>query len=161
MRLQDALLGVTKGARGWLKAWAKDFTDEEATEGGTAGLNPIAWQLGHVAATQDDVYCLFTGDQTIVPKTIRGICGTGCPAPTAETTYPPISELWMLLERTQDRLIGLIKRSSEADFDRPPLKENPFFHSMGQAIYEIALHENYHVGTVAALRKALGKTAIA
>jgi hypothetical protein len=38
---------------------------------------------------------------------------------------------------------------------------NPYFHSLAQGVYEAALHENYHVGEIAAVRKALGKARIA
>jgi hypothetical protein len=37
---------------------------------------------------------------------------------------------------------------------------NPYFHNLGQGVYEVALHENYHVGEIAALRKILGKPRI-
>lgn len=44
--------------------------------------------------------------------------------------------------------------------DRPPRVANPYFSSLGQGMYEAALHENYHVGEIAALRKILGKPRI-
>jgi hypothetical protein len=37
---------------------------------------------------------------------------------------------------------------------------NPYFHSLGQGVYEAALHENYHVGEIAALRQVLAKPRI-
>ncbi|HEX2451865.1 MAG TPA: hypothetical protein VHJ69_12010 [Gemmatimonadales bacterium] len=37
---------------------------------------------------------------------------------------------------------------------------HPYCHALGQAIYEIALNENYHIGQIAALRKLLGKPRI-
>lgn len=160
MQLRDALLGVTRDARGWLKTWAGDFTQEEAKRTGGSRVNPIAWQLGHIASAQDDVYCLFTGDTSVVPTAVRTVCGTGCPKPTRSTRYPPIADLWALLDRTQERLIRLIELSEDANFDQPPLRENPYFTARGQAVYEIALHENYHVGAIAALRAALGKASI-
>jgi hypothetical protein len=37
---------------------------------------------------------------------------------------------------------------------------NPYFHTLGQGVYEAALHENYHVGQIGALRKRIGKSRI-
>lgn len=49
---------------------------------------------------------------------------------------------------------------SSAPLDRAPPVPHPFFHSLGQAIYEIALNEHYHIGQIAALRKLLGKARV-
>lgn len=161
MQLRQALLGISNDARGWLKAWALDFTDAEATSSAGTTTNPAAWQLGHIACGEDDVYMLFSGELSTVPEVLRAVCGTGCPAPTASTRYPLVVELWTLLDHTHANLIGLVDQArSDADFDRPAPKENPFFKTLGQGVYEIALHENYHVGEIATLRKALGKKRI-
>lgn len=157
---RETLLAIANSARNWLKMWAKDFTPAEATQAGGTAVNPLAWQLGHIACTQDDAYKLFSGKPGVAPQDLRAVCGNGCPLPTAGTRYPPLSELWDLLDRTQAQLVGLIEKSSEDDFERPPLKENPFFKTLGQATYDISLHENYHVGMIATLRKALGKKSI-
>lgn len=79
MELQDTLRDISNDARGWLKAWASDFTDVEASQ------------------------------------------------PVRDSRAP---------------------------------NPNPYFHSLGQGVYEAALHENYHVGEIAALRKVLGKPRI-
>ncbi len=157
MQVGQALVGISNDARGWLKAWAQDFTEAEARESGGTRTNPIAWQLGHIAASEDDVYMLFSGRPSNVPESVRSVCGTGCPPPSAATQYPPLADLWEILDRTHAALTRLAEEAGEADLDKPPLRENPFFKSLGQAIYEIALHENYHVGEIGTLRKALGK----
>jgi hypothetical protein len=160
MQVRQALIAITNDARGWLKAWAQDFDQSEATNSGGTRTNPVAWQLGHIAATQDDVYMLFTGKPGAVAADLRAVCGNSCPEPTTATRYPSLAALWEHLGRTHAQLVGLVEQSSDADLDRPPLQENPFFKSLGQSVYEIALHENYHVGMVATLRKALGKKKI-
>ncbi len=111
MELKDTLRAISDDARGWLKAWARDFTEEG-------------------------------------------------PPPKADTEFPPVAELWTLLERTHKRLLDVLDAASPAELDRPPRVANPYFHTLGQGIYEAALHENYHVGEIAALRKALGKPRI-
>jgi hypothetical protein len=160
MQLRDALLAISNDARGWLKAWASDFTEAEAKDSGGTPTNPIAWHLGHLASTEDEVYQLFTGKPGVAPADLVAACGSGCPVPGAATRYPALAELWALLERTHAQIESLIGTATDADFDRPPLKENRFFKTLGQAVYEAALHENYHVGEIATLRKALGKKRI-
>jgi uncharacterized damage-inducible protein DinB len=71
-----------------------------------------------------------------------------------------LAELRTLLDATHARLLRLLEQASDGGLDRPPREANPFFKSLGQAIYEVALHETYHVGEIAALRKALGKPRI-
>ncbi|MEP7326851.1 MAG: DinB family protein [Gemmatimonadota bacterium] len=157
MDLHQALVDISNDARGWLKAWTGDFTDAEATRTVPGGPNPLAWHLGHLASVEDDVVALFSGAGLKVPPALRALVATGCPGPTAETRYPPLSDLWRMLEDSHARLISLAEKATPADLDREPLTPNRFFRSLGQAIYEAALHENYHVGEIGALRKALGK----
>jgi hypothetical protein len=157
MEICRTLVDISNDARGWLKAWAGDFTEAEATRTVPGGPNPLAWQLGHLASVEDDVVALFSGAALEVPPALRAVVASGCPGPTAETRYPSLSELWVMLERSHARLVGLAEKATPADLDREPLTPNRFFRSLGQAIYEAALHENYHVGEIGALRKALGK----
>ncbi len=141
MELRQTLIAISNDARGWLQAWSRDFTEREAAENGPGGgrPNPLAWQLGHLACVEDEV------------------CA---PQPPPDTTYPPLPDLWALLERTHRRLLELVERATPEDLDRAPRTPNKFFTSLGQAVYEVALHENYHVGEIGALRKALGKPGI-
>jgi len=157
MEVRQTLIDVSNDARGWLKAWAGDFTEAEATRTVPGGPNPLAWQLGHLASVEDDVVSLFSGAALQVPAELRAIVASGCPGPTAETRYPSLSELWSMLEASHASLVGLAEKATPADLDREPLTPNRFFRSLGQAIYEAALHENYHVGEIGALRKAIGK----
>jgi uncharacterized damage-inducible protein DinB len=162
MQLRQALLGTLNDARGWLKAWAGDFTDAEAIQAGGTKTNPAAWHLGHIAAAQDLVYRLFSGKPSLVPEAVRAVCDTGAPEPTAATRYPRVAELWALLDATHASLVALVEQAADdAAFDRPALTKNAYFHTLGQSIYEIALHETYHAGAVATLRKALGKKKVA
>ena len=158
MRTKEAILGTLKEARGWLDAWSGGFTDKEARSSRGAPVNPLAWQLGHIASTQDDVIRSFskTG-RGVVPESLRKLCGNGCPPPTARTRLPSQRVLRGHLKRTFSTLTKLVQAASEKDLDRPPRTENPYFHSLGQATYAIALHETYHVGALAALRKAWKK----
>ena len=165
MELKDTLRAISDDARGWLKAWARDFTEEEARRptGDSRAPNPLAWQLGHLACTEEDVAGLFTAGSApapLVPESLRMLCSTGGPPPKADTEFPTLAELWTLLERTHKRLLDVLDAASPAELDRPPRVANPYFHTLGQGIYETALHENYHVGEIAALRKALGKPRI-
>lgn len=160
MELRQTLIDVVNDARGWLKVWAADFTEAEATRTVPGGPNPVAWQLGHLALVEDEVCTLFSGRGPELPASLRSACASGGPSPGADAVFPSLAELWQLLEATHGRLLGLVANAGPADFDRESSPPNRFFRTLGQAIYEVALHENYHVGQIAALRKALGKPRI-
>jgi hypothetical protein len=165
MELKGTLRAISDDARGWLKAWAGDFTDAEATRPAPDGRtpNPLAWQLGHLACTEEDVAGLFAAGpapEPLVPASLRAVCGTGGPSPTPNTAYLPLADLWTLLDRTHERLLAVLDAASPDELERPPRVQNPYFHTLGQGVYEAALHENYHVGEIAALRKVLGKPRI-
>ncbi len=160
MLLRDTLIAISDDARSWLTYFSRDFTADDARRS-SGVVNPLAWQLGHLAVTEDYAYRMATGDtDVLVAKELHDTCGNACPAPTDATTYPPLEELWALLGRTHARVIALAQRSSDTDFDKESVTKNPFFRTVGQTIYELALHENYHVGQVGALRKGLGKPSL-
>jgi DinB family protein len=161
VHLTQTLRDISNDARGWLTTWARDFTDVEA--GATASgqpPNPLLWQLGHLACVEDEVCWLFGAPDRLVAADLRAACSSGCATPNAATRYPPLGDLWKLLDGTHARLLGLLERAQDVDLDRPPREPNRFFRSLGQAVYEVALHETYHVGEIGALRKALGKPRI-
>jgi DinB family protein len=166
MELKPTLVAIANDARGWLKAWAADFSETDArlplSDGRTP--NPLAWQLGHIACVEDEVAQLFSMEEVpapLVPVGVRSVCASGSPPPDHATRYPSLRELWDLLDRTHARLLGVLESASgDAELDRPPRVANPYFRSLGQGVYEAALHENYHVGEIAAVRKALGKPRI-
>jgi hypothetical protein len=165
MELKGTLRAISDDARGWLKTWARDFTEEEASRPAPDGRapNPLAWQLGHLACTEEDVAGLFTAGPTpapLVPASLRAVCGSGSPSPTRETKYLPLAQLWTLLDQTHERLLAVLEAAGPDELDRQPRVKNPYFHNLCQGVYEAALHENYHVGEIAALRKALGKPRI-
>jgi hypothetical protein len=165
MDIKPTLLAISNDARAWLKAWAQDFTEAEARLPVPASRapNPLAWQLGHIAWVEDDVAQLFTLEERpepLVPPAVRAACATGSPAPDERTGYLSLPELWALLGRTHTHLLAILDAAEDADLDRPPRVANPYFRSLGQGVYEAALHENYHVGEIAAVRKALGKARI-
>jgi hypothetical protein len=159
MEIRQTLIDISNDARGWLNAWTRDFTEAERTRVSTdrLGPNPLAWQLGHIACVEDDVVQLFSGGPGLVSAPLRSVCATGSPIPTVATRYPSLAELRTLLERTHLALIALVENADADALDRPPLVDNRFFRTLGQSVYEAALHENYHVGEIGALRKALGK----
>jgi hypothetical protein len=159
------LEAISNDARGWLRLWARDFSEAEARLPVPANRapNPLAWQLGHIACVEDDVAQLFTQEErpaSLVPGPLRATCATGSPVPDQTTEYPALPELWALLERTHTRLLAILDAAEDADLERPPRVANPYFRSLAQGVYEAALHENYHVGEIGAVRKALGKARI-
>ncbi len=125
MDIKPTLVAISNDARGWLRLWARNFTEAEARLPASASgaPNPLA--------------------------------------PHDTTRYPSLSELWTLLERTHTHLLAILDAAGDADLDRPPRVANPYFRSLGQGVSEAALHENYHVGEIAAVRKAIGKVRIA
>lgn len=162
MEIRQTLIDISNDARGWLNAWSGDFTEDEAmrTSIDRPGPNPLAWQLGHLAGVEDDVHQLFSGHASLLPPEMKATCATGSPPPTGSTRFPSLAELREHPVRTHAGLLSLVNQADASQLDQPPLVENKYFRTLGQAIYEVALHENYHVGEIACLRKLLGKSRI-
>lgn len=159
MELRQTLIDISNDARAWLKAWAGDFTEAQAGATRPGAPHCLLWHLGHLAAVEDDVAALFGTGGHQVPASVRAVCASGCPPPGPDTAWPSLAESWQRLDQTHARLLALIEDPG-ANLDRESDPPNRFFRTLGQAVYEAALHENYHVGEIAALRRALGMRSI-
>ncbi|MGH7534198.1 MAG: DinB family protein, partial [Gemmatimonadales bacterium] len=125
MELKETLVAISNDARGWLKVWARDFTEAEALQPAADPRvpNPLAWQLGHLACVEEDVARLFGPNESteaLVPMSLLGVCATGSAPPGTDTRYPPLAELWTLLDRTHAGLLGVLEGAVAADLDRAP-----------------------------------------
>ena len=90
MEIRQTLVDISNDARGWLNVWIKDFSDDEATRRvDHDGPNPLAWQLGHLAGVEDDVYQLFSGKPSIVPPALKAHAAPARQRPAAPRRFPP------------------------------------------------------------------------
>lgn len=164
MTITDLLVERLMLARKWTELLLADIEEFRWFEMPCSPTGHVAWQVGHLAASQIVLVHHRCGDRPLaeaLPEAIRLMFGRGSTPVADPTRYPPISEIRSLFERTQQEVIGMVRRFSVTDLESPAGTEpHPMFTTKAGAISMAFMHETFHGGQIAMLRRAFGKAAL-
>lgn len=111
------------------------------------GRAHIAWQLMHVAATDDrHLNVRMRGGEPTEPEYVRRFAGGSTP----DDDVPPLAEVVRYLTERRAALLEHLASLSEADLDRKPLPDAPWVY--GEWFQLLAWHEAHHHGQAHATR---------
>jgi hypothetical protein len=136
-----------------------DLTDEDILVRPAPGANHIAWQLGHLIASEHRFLCTLTG--VTPPALPDGFAERhSSPASREETSQGFLrkAEYLELLTQVRRTTLAALDRLPEADLDRPntgPLA--PIAPTLGTLFQLMANHVMMHGGQFSVVRRALGK----
>ncbi len=145
-----------------IKAYLDDLSDADLMLRPAAGCNHLAWQLGHLIASEGQLLEMAApGSAPSLPagfaeKHSKEHCGSDDPAQFC--TKAEYLELW---GQTQAALQGALDHVSETDLDKPgPEKMRSFLPTQGALWGLIATHALMHAGQWVPVRRALGKAVV-
>ncbi len=105
------------------------------------GRAHIAWQLMHIAATDDrHVHVRMTGGQPQHAEYVRRFAGGSTP----DDDIPEVDEIRRYLAAQRQEVISYLKALDEAALDRKPNEQAPWTHR--EWIKVLAWHEAHHQG---------------
>ena len=147
-------------------AYALDYLGEQLTDVAPAALvaqpsgmaNHPAWQIGHLTFTCQMLAGVL-GVPEWLPEDFATRYGAGS-APTADVTrYEPKDEALAMLRDAQYRITEFVERADESQlispFPDPAYRD--VFPTVRHALTQVLVgHTAYHVGQVAAWRRAMG-----
>ena len=161
MRMQDFLIERISKARGWTESLIADIDERQWFEMPAPGVGHVAWQLGHLAASQIalvHVRCLGKSADACIDPALRGAFGKGSTPVADASRYPSIADIRKLFDETQHQVIETIRNMSDADLDAPAGTDpHPLFDTKGGALATAAMHETFHAGQIAMSRRIWGK----
>lgn len=107
------------------------------------GRANIAWQLMHIAITEERFAAMYPGFQTSLGHDTLSRYGKGS---VPDKKVPSLDEIRETLEQTRDHLLSTVEQFSDADLGVVPesLRERGW--SVGMALQIIAWHEPHHQG---------------
>ncbi len=148
-------------ARGWTQDLLEDIDESAWFDMPAPGINHVAWQVGHLAASQValiHVRCFAKDYDRCAPAGFREKFGKGSSPLADPSAYPGVAEIRAAFDRIQTEAIDLIAAMSESDLNSPAGAEpHPLFSTKQGAIATTALHETFHAGQIALLRRLAGK----
>lgn len=155
---------ITEGAIGRL-AWARGFAesliaavpDDRLTFQPGGNTNHALWIIGHLAATDDAVLMMCTGQPSALPESYDALFrGRDRPSPNAGA-YPSEEELFQAMRDRRAALLAWVEGWDDGQaFTPAPDELQAFAPDWVQTLYALAAHDLFHAGQVATCRAALG-----
>lgn len=148
-------------ARQWTKNLLADVEESLWFKAPAPGIGHVAWQVGHIAASQIaliHVRCFGCEYTRHAPESFRQAFGKGSSPVADPAAYPPIPEIRAAFDRLHRESIDMIKGLSDAELDAKTAGDpHPMFTTKAGAIGTAALHESFHGGQIALIRRLAGK----
>ena len=133
------------------------LSEEDLWHRPTAQTNPIFWLLGHVVHTRGAALRILGEDF----RTGWGDRFQRGSAVHDRTVYPPFSEVERFRVETRDRLAARLATITDDYLAQPATGHAlPNCKVIADQVGFLGLHEAYHVGQMAYVRKMLGHTSI-
>lgn len=162
MNTQDAIRKTLKMSAVVLSRYVDDLSDAELMERPGPGCNHLAWQLGHLISSENQLL------EMVAPG-----AGIELPAGFAEQHskdkkdddnpehFPGKQRYLDLFEQVHAATFAAIAKMSDADFDKPgPPQFQPMFPTAGDVVMLIATHGLMHAGQFVPVRRKLGKPVV-
>lgn len=145
-----------------LSSYLGDLSDSDLMTRPGAGCNHIAWQLGHLIASNSDILNLVApGAAPVLPAGFaekHAKDQNGCDDPTQ---FCRKNEYVEMMKQLDTALIGAIDKSSEADLEQPsPEKFRAWCPKVGDIYVLLVTHSLMHVGQWVPVRRMLGKPVV-
>ena len=136
------------------------LTQEELWKSPTDRNNAMLWIAGHVVQTRAMILQLLgepaeTGWGTVFER------GAPAPAPTDADRYPSSSDIAQMMCEIAPRLRAKLSTLDDTYLAGPARLQVPGTRTVADELAFFALHDSYHVGQLAYLRKGLGYPGLA
>ena len=159
MTAKDLLLANMDVSLGIFRRYLSDLDDRDLLRRPVPGANHLAWQLGHLIASEHRMVELVApGSMPPLPEGFlrrHDKQAVACDDPAEFLDKRAYLELW---ERQRAGTKEVLARLPEAELDRPgPEPVRSYAPSVGAVFLVIGSHPLMHAGQVAVLRRLLGK----
>jgi hypothetical protein len=132
-----------------------DVTETEARQLPEAKLAPVIWQVGHLAAAnQNFIQRAGATSTAALPARYTDLFKTGT---GGAADYPALSEVVKSFDETHEALVRTV---AEARLETPievPAGRPRVFTTFGEMFTFADAHRWYHIGKITSLRALLGK----
>lgn len=133
------------------------LTEEELWRAPSSHNNPLPWVAGHVVQTRATVLQML-GES--VDTGWGNLFDRGAKIVDAKQ-YPSGAEVARVMREVSPRLRSALETLGEEQLNRPASLPIPGIQSVGDELAFFALHDAYHVGQLAYIRKGLGYPGLA
>lgn len=164
MTVIDLLIERLIAARRWTTNLLADIEESRWFESPAPGIQHVAWQVGHLAASQAVLIhnrCLNIPMAEVVPESFTKQFGRGSKPVGDAAAYPTIADIRRMFDGVQADCLTRIRQMTPADLELPAFGDpHPMFVTRGEAVAMSVMHEAFHAGQIALTRRLCGKAAL-
>ncbi|MCA9290821.1 MAG: DinB family protein [Phycisphaerales bacterium] len=158
MNVHDLLKYSVTFTHGITKAYVADITDDEMLVRAVPGSNHVAWQLGHLIASEHSLLTAVGGAMPDLPDGFAEKHGKDNIHSDDPKDFLSKKAYLGLMQKMHDAALAVIDGVDEAGLDAPaPESLRGFFPTVGSVLFMAGGHEMMHAGQIAAIRRKLGK----
>ncbi len=158
MNVKDLLRHNVAFTHGITKMYLEDVTEQEMFARAVPGSNHLAWQLGHLVASERSLLEAIGADVPDLPEGFADKHGKDNTTSDDPKDFLTKAEYFELMEQMHRAAEAAIDKTDEAGLDVPtPEKLRSFFPNVGSVLLMAGSHEMMHAGQIAAIRRKLGK----
>jgi hypothetical protein len=141
------------------QGYLNDLTDAELFVRAVPGINHIAWQLGHLLISENDmVETAFPGSMPPLPAGFAGKYTKETSALDSPSAFHSKSVYMNAYEEQRSATLKALEKLSDADLDKPaPEKYREWLKSIGDLFSMQGSHWLMHAGQWAVVRRKLGR----
>lgn len=159
MNTQQAISTTLATGSMVLNSYVSDLSDEELLTRPAEGCNHVAWQLGHLIASECDLLEMVCPDAAVkLPAGFADQHGKEMANSTDASGFCTKQEYLDLFEQVHTGTLEALSKLSDADLDQPgPEQFAEMFPTVGHVFVLIATHGMMHAGQIVPVRRKLGK----
>jgi hypothetical protein len=155
---KEALKALLTSTQSMVPMYFKDLSDSDIQTPPVPGANNIAWQMGHLIASEVALGQAIGGQYPDLPPELKILGKTETAKTNPDGGKLPVSGYLDWFSRVRNATVAAVDKMSDADLDRPnngPMKD--FAPTVGHLVVLVGNHTFMHVGQFSVVRRALKK----
>jgi uncharacterized damage-inducible protein DinB len=158
MNAKDVLRNALKANHEILSMFLSDLSDADLLVRPAPGANHIAWQLGHLVASESRFLGIVGGKAPPLPGGFAEQHNKTTAASDKTDGFRTKKEYLNLYNQVREATLAALANLPEADLDKPsPSDVARLAPTIGALFFLMANHEMMHAGQFSVVRRKLGK----
>lgn len=157
MNAKDIIRNVIEVSDMVTRSYVEDLTDENLLVRVVPNANHIAWQLGHIITSEQDMLTQLGHTPATLPSGFIEAHSPEASSSDKAANFRGKDEYLSLLDEMKKTVLVAVDATPEQDFDKPaPEAMRNYAPTVGAALAILGTHRLMHAGQFVPIRRKLG-----